>query len=323
MNKSVIKLLQIVVAFALLSLLVYQTGLFTEEGRAKLLDTLAGANLVMLLLCVLVGVLINMVSAFKWWMLTRSQQIGAGYWRIFSYYLVGQFYNQVLPTSVGGDVVRSYELGKFSGRQADSLASVFVERYTGILVLLLIAGVAVLAQLSRFSSAYIFVSLAAFTIGLSAIAWLVFDLRAYHSVRSFFTRLQPKTEVLFLKLDKLLESIVAYRKSPKVLAVAFINSFLFYFMAVLNVYVTAMVFQVDVAFTDMLLATPIIMLLMNLPISLGNLFLMEASYTGILALMGYSPALGLSVAFTMRLKSLLDGLMGGVLHPFFVTQKHE
>lgn len=304
-------------------MLVHQAGLFTESGRKLLWDTLAGADLKLLALSVFVGVLINMVSAYKWWLLIRSQQIMAGYWRTFSYYLVGQFYNQVLPTSVGGDVVRSYELGKFSKRQADSLASVFVERYTGVLVLLLLAGAAVLAQLSRFNSIYIIVSLSAFSIGLALIAWLVIDLRAYHRIRQLLVGLVPKTERLLLKVDKLLDSILAYRKTRSAIAIAFANSFLFYLVAVINVYVTASVFQSDVSFIDILVATPIIMLLMNLPISFGNLFLMEASYTGILALMGYSPALGLSVAFTMRLKSLFDGLMGGVLHPFFVTQKHE
>ncbi|WP_353410902.1 lysylphosphatidylglycerol synthase transmembrane domain-containing protein [Arenicella sp. 4NH20-0111] len=323
MNKSVLKFLQIFIAFVLLGVLVNQAGLFSQEGRQLLWSTLSGANLNWLVVSVLVGVVINMVSAFKWWALIRSQKIVAGYWRIFSYYLVGQFYNQVLPTSVGGDVVRSYELGKYSGRQADSLASVFVERYTGVLVLLVLAGMAVLAQLSRFDSAYIIVSLVAFSFGLGLIAWLVLDLRAYHKVRSWFVVLIPKLEPIFLKIDSLLDSILAYRKSRSAIVFAFANSFLFYVVAVINVYVTAKVFQSDVQLIDVILATPVIMLLMNLPISFGNLFLMEASYTGILALMGYSPALGLSIAFTMRIKSLIDGLMGGVLHPFFVTQKHE
>ena len=310
-------------AIALLCLLVYQAGLATKEGRDALLTTLSGANLWVLGLSVLVGVVINLASAFKWWMLIRAQDIVAGYWRVFSYYLVGQFYNQVLPTSVGGDVVRSYELGRFTGRQADALASVFVERYTGVLVLLLIAGTAVLAQLARFDSRIIYISLVAFSIGLALIAWLVLDLRAYAKVRNFVIGMAPKLSTLFTKIDKLLDSISAYRQSPRALVVAFANSFLFYFIAVVNVYVTALVFQADVAFVDILIATPVIMLLMNLPISLGNLFLMEFSYSSVFVLMGYSPALGLSVAVTMRLKSLIDGVMGGVLHPFFVTKKHE
>ncbi len=323
MNRSAIKVLQICIAIGLLSLLIAQAGLFTQQGRQTLLDTLAGANALFLLVSIAIGVIINMASSLKWWMLIRAQSISVGFWRIFCYYVVGQFYNQVLPTSVGGDVVRSYELGKYTGRHADSLASVFVERYTGILVLLLIAGTAVLAQLSRFGSAYIYLSLVAFSVGLSILAWLVFDLRAYTWMRDRLTRTIPKTETILQKIDRLLASIADYRRDKIALLIAFANSFLFYFLAVINVYITALVFQADVCFIDMLLATPIIMLLMNLPISLGNLFLMEASYTGILALMGYSPALGLSVALTMRMKSLFDGMIGGVLHPFFVTKKHE
>lgn len=295
----------------------------TAEGRRVLLETLSGADFLVLGLSVLVGVVINIASAFKWWMLIRAQNIVVGYWRVFSYYLVGQFYNQVLPTSVGGDVVRSYELGKFTGRQADAMASVFIERYTGVVVLLLIASVSVLAQLSRFDSRIIYLSLVAFAIGLALIAWLVFDLRAYIKVRGLIVGFVPKLDGVFRKVDKLLDSIAAYRHLTSALVGAFANSFVFYFIAVVNVYVTALVFQGEVSFLDMLIATPVIMLLMNLPISFGNLFLMEFAYSGVFALMGYSPALGLSVAITMRLKSLIDGIMGGVLHPFFVTKKHE
>ena len=50
---------------------------------------------------------------------------------------------------------------------------------------------------------------------------------------------------------------------------------------------------------------------------------MEFAYTNVFMLMGYSAELGLSVALLMRLKSFVDGALGGVLHPLFVTQKHE
>jgi len=323
LHKNTLKIVQITVAICLLVALIYHAGLLTEEGQTRLLTTFTGANLRVLFFAVCLGVIINMASAFKWWMLLKSRAVAVGYWRIFCYYLVGQFYNQVLPTSVGGDVVRSYELGKYTGNKAEALASVFVERYTGVLVLLLVAGLAVLIQLSRFNNAFIIASLVAFSIGLGLIAWLIFDLRVYLWIKQQVLARLPSMESVFDKIDKLLDSIADYRQNPLAIFVAFANSFVFYFLAVINVYVTALVFQADVSFADMLIATPIIMLLMNLPISLGNLFLMEASYTGILAIMGYSPALGLSVAVTMRLKSLFDGMLGGVLHPFFVTKRHQ
>ena len=68
------------------------------------------------------------------------------------------------------------------------------------------------------------------------------------------------------------------------------------------------------------LVTPIIMLIMNIPFSLGNLGLMEFAYTSVFVLFGYNPALGLSVALLMRLKSVFDALLGGALMPMFVSK---
>lgn len=301
----------------------YQAGLFSSAGRDAFIDNLRNADMRFLALSVAVGIMINLVSALKWWMLVRAQSLVAGYWRIFSYYLIGQFYNLFLPTSVGGDVVRSYELGKYSGRQADSLASVFVERYTGVLTLLALAALAVLSQLSRLGQSYVLLSLLAFALALGFIAWMVIDKRIYLALQRFIGARFPAANTVFVKFQRLLDSIGQYANNPPAIVWAFINSILFYLIAVLNVWVTARVFQVDVSLLDMLAATPIIMLIMNIPLSLGNIGLMEFAYSAVLVLFGYDPALGLSVALLMRLKSLFDGAMGGLLAPIFVTQQSE
>lgn len=322
-NRSTFKLIQLIATFVLISFVLYLSGLLSPEGQSAFFDMLKNADIRFLLLSLLVGILVNLGSSLKWYMLIRSQQLGASYWRTFAYYLVGQFYNQILPTSVGGDVVRSYELGKFSGRQADSMASVFVERYTGVLVLLLLAALAVLTQLSRLSVGFVIISIVAFAVGLGLIGWMVIDQRVYQAVRNRLTEHLPKSTLVFDKLDKLLASVDAYRNHPRAIIWAFINSLLFYALAVLNVFVTALVFELNISFSDICIATPIIMLIMNLPISIGNFGLMEGAYAGVFKLFSYDPLLGVSVALLMRLKSLFDGVMGGVLHPIFVTQKHE
>ena len=319
MSNSLVKLIQILISITLLITVAWWVGLFTAEGQQQFVELIANADPLFLAASIAIGVVVNMSSSLKWWMLARARALNAGYWRVFSYYVVGQFYNLFLPTSVGGDVVRSYELGKFTGRQADALASVFVERYTGVLMLLALAGIAVLSQLSVFNTDYVWISLAFFTLVLGFIAWMIFDPRLYHWFRDRMIGLVPKTARLFAKLDRLLESVQVYGQHRSALFWAFVNSLVFYFLAVVNVYLTARVFAIDVEFWHMLAATPIIMLIMNFPFSLGNWGLMEAAYLGVFQLMGYPPSLGLSVALLMRVKSLIDGAMGGVLHPLFVT----
>ena len=322
MPRAALKLFQYSVTFCLLGFVLYQAGLFDSAGQDKLINLIKDANIYYLLGSIALGVLVNIVSSFKWYCLTRSQQLNASFGRIFAYYVVGQFYNLFLPTSVGGDVVRSYELGKFTGRQADALASVFVERYTGVLTLLVVAVLAVLGQLSRFNQDFIIFSLLGFAMILGVMAWLVFDLRPYYWLRERLTSMSSKLRFIFNKLDQLVEAVSNYKTNKMPIILAFLNSVLFYFFAVLNVYLTTLVFQLDVRFIDMLIATPIIMLIMNIPVSIGNIGLMEFAYYSVYQIMGYSPSLALSVALTMRFKSLIDGLLGAILQPIFVTQKH-
>lgn len=321
MNRAIVKSIQVFVTLALLLLVVDQAGLFSGEGRRELIEMLKNARFDILLLSLAVGILINMSSALKWYMLVRAKGIIAGYWRIFCYYLIGQFYNQILPTSVGGDVVRSYQLGKYAGRQADALASVFVERYSGVLVLLLVASIAVISQLALFGVKFVLFSLFGFSCVLGIVAWMLLDHRFYLWVRRHTVASLPFSGKIFDKLDKLLDSINVYRQNRAALMWAVINSLVFYFIAVVNVYVTCLVFDLNISFVDMLVATPIIMLIMNIPISIGNLGLMEFAYISIFQLLGYSPALALSVALLMRVKSLFDAAIGGVMHPFLIENR--
>jgi uncharacterized membrane protein YbhN (UPF0104 family) len=56
---------------------------------------------------------------------------------------------------------------------------------------------------------------------------------------------------------------------------------------------------------------------MNLPVSIGGLGLMEAAYTIIFTSFGYSSGLALSTALLIRLKTLVDGVVGSI---FYLTK---
>lgn len=58
--------------------------------------------------------------------------------RLFGHYVAGQFVSNVLPTTIGGDVVRVSRLSQEPHDPADAFASVVIERLTGWLVLPLI-----------------------------------------------------------------------------------------------------------------------------------------------------------------------------------------
>lgn len=74
------------------------------------------------------------ISAWKWGLILRERQYPLPYLALLRLYFVGLFFNNVLPTSVGGDAVRAWGTTKETREIPEAIGSVVSER--------LIAGVA-------------------------------------------------------------------------------------------------------------------------------------------------------------------------------------
>ncbi|MBI2709632.1 MAG: flippase-like domain-containing protein [Actinobacteria bacterium] len=120
----------------------------------------------------LAGVLL---SAVRWQVVLAALGQHVGYSRLLSHYLAGQFVANVLPTTIGGDVLRVSRLAKDSGETPASFASVVLERLTGWIVLPVITfvGFAVNPGLRRLGNATrvaLFVAAAPIVL-LGAVLW--------------------------------------------------------------------------------------------------------------------------------------------------------
>jgi uncharacterized membrane protein YbhN (UPF0104 family) len=82
------------------------------------------------------------VSAYRWQLIMRN----LGFGQVFSFYwdsyFKGMFFNQGLPTSIGGDALRVLDVARRGFRKRDALYGVAVDRITGLGALLLLALVA-------------------------------------------------------------------------------------------------------------------------------------------------------------------------------------
>ena len=78
------------------------------------------------------------LSALRWQQVLRAMGMHSTLRFLIPLYFAGQFVSNVLPTTIGGDVLRVSRLSKSNGDSAGSFASVVLERLTGWLVLPLI-----------------------------------------------------------------------------------------------------------------------------------------------------------------------------------------
>jgi uncharacterized protein (TIRG00374 family) len=99
----------------------------------------AGLRVGLWLLAVGLYVLTQLVSSLRWRLLARPLGFSQPLGQFIAFYYVGMFFNLVLPTSVGGDVVRAWYLDGRSGRRGAAFLSVFADRVSGLLMLIAIA----------------------------------------------------------------------------------------------------------------------------------------------------------------------------------------
>lgn len=88
-----------------------------------------------------------LISAVKWGVLLSAQDIKIGLGPLFGIYISALFFNNFLPSSIGGDGVRILLAGRHSGHTAAAAASVVVERTLACVSLAMLGLIgAVLAQ---------------------------------------------------------------------------------------------------------------------------------------------------------------------------------
>ncbi|MDP1806440.1 MAG: lysylphosphatidylglycerol synthase transmembrane domain-containing protein, partial [Acidimicrobiales bacterium] len=121
------------------------------------------------------------LSALRWQRVLDVLGLHAGLRRLLSHNLAGQFVSNVLPTTIGGDVLRVSRLSRETGESPRTFASVVLERLTGWLVLPVISVVGFLVNpplqdLGR--ATQVAVGLAFFTLlGLGILLYAVADQR--------------------------------------------------------------------------------------------------------------------------------------------------
>jgi hypothetical protein len=81
-----------------------------------------------------------LLIAVRWRMLLKVQDVNVPLWEITRLTFLGQFFNAIVPGTVGGDLVKAYYVAKHTPKVAAVIVSVFVDRLLGLVELSLMAG---------------------------------------------------------------------------------------------------------------------------------------------------------------------------------------
>ncbi|MBI5669324.1 MAG: flippase-like domain-containing protein [Chloroflexi bacterium] len=305
--KRLRSLVFLAITLLLLALVLRQVGI------NELLATLRQADPLLVIVAVLLSPLLILISVIKWQLLLRSQGDEVSFWFLFRLYYVGYFFNNFLPSTVGGDVVRVYELGNRTRDPAGALASVFMERLTGFVVLLLLAILALLGNLTLIQDTALTLAVLAVVVMFAGVLWVIFDRR----LLDWMERVLPSSllKKYTAKFRKFQTSLYAYKDRRRVLAVAFAWSVLYHVLSILNVYVCARAFYPATPLLGIAIIAPILSVVGMLPFSFNGVGVQEWAFVLLFQWLGLPPSVGLSAIFLIRAKTLIIVLLGGLFYP--------
>ncbi len=143
---GIFQFVKVFISFALIGLIFYKID------SSEWLSIIKSADISGLLLALFLVVFSVVVSALKWQILLNCLDVQVPIRKLTISYFIGLFFNNFLPTNIGGDVVRIYDIGKHTGKKTEAAASVIVERILAGFALGLTALFAVIISFDRSKS---------------------------------------------------------------------------------------------------------------------------------------------------------------------------
>lgn len=226
-------------------------------------------------------------------------------------FLVGCFFNTFLPTTIGGDVIRGYDLIKATGEWRGSLASVLMDRLLGFVGFLSFALAAWILLPSAREDPLIQASFAGFC-GLVAALFAVLGSR-----RILQTMLKPFGKIGLGQLQshakQFQETLRDYFRNPSRLLRGMGVTAIIQLFAIGIYAATAKALHVPIPLTYLVLVVPIIITLSQVPVSLNGWGIREWATVLFLGRIGIAAHEALSISLVCALIPLLSGAAGAFL----------
>jgi uncharacterized protein (TIRG00374 family) len=269
-------------------------------------------NLWYMLLAYSLMLVAMVVNALKWQTLLKVQKIDIGFTRVAGHYLVGYFFNNFL-TGVG-EVKRIYDLSKETGKSHEVVASVFIERWTGVLCQV---SMALIAMGWAYAEAPGLKTILIICIILFGALLALFVAVGYVSYIPFLDRFEPVHRWLITFRQAYHE----YTKAPLTLVYAMFLSIIPPMLLIFIHWFLTLGLGYNVSLWSFVLFMPIISVFSQVPVSINGIGVQELLFVQLFGILGIAPETAFSVSIMSHFLKMGVGLIGGAI--FLLRKDHS
>ncbi|MCX5666301.1 MAG: lysylphosphatidylglycerol synthase transmembrane domain-containing protein [Candidatus Omnitrophica bacterium] len=306
MTKTLSQALRALLSFSFIVLLLY----IMRDKYPQILKAFASTKVPIFLLGLLIFASAAVVGSVRLKLLIEAQGINVTFKEALSLTFIGYFFNNFLPTSIGGDVAKAYYLSKKTEKKAGAYASVFVDRVIGLFTMISMAFLALFFVEEGVVDSTLRYIIYAITLGSIIFLVLMTNKKLAQKFSFLFFIINPIKE----KLRKVYEVIHQYQYQKTLMIKSFAISFVSQILFFTSLGVVALSIGSRIPVKDLLIKMPIVSMMSLLP-SINGLGLREGS-TVVL----FGPLIGSDKAFAMSILWLLIllciSIMGGLIYAF-------
>jgi uncharacterized membrane protein YbhN (UPF0104 family) len=274
-------ILKLAISAALLALLFHQTDparLWAQFRAASPAWIVAGLALYLVMI---------LASAWRWRQLLSAQHVPISTWQLVRSYLVATFFNNFLPSNIGGDVIRIRDTAGPAGSRTLAATIVLLDRGIGLLGLFLIAA---LGAMSLSASQHAMLPVGApilLLLSVAGVAGLAVLVLAPGLVRRLLAPLKRlHAEWVEVRLDRLVEMFERFRARPAALLNCLAGAVVVQAILVLFYVAIAASLRIPIAVAHLAVLVPLSFVIQMLPVSMNGFGVREATFTAYFRMIG-------------------------------------
>jgi len=292
---------------------------FNKIDFNSLINDIKGADRMFLALGFVIALLVHVLGFLRWRMLLRVAEINVPFKKLVSSFCGGIFFSIFLPSTIGGDLVKTADLVSHTQKAKQVIATVFLDRLSGYVGLVLVVLPAVLLGGWLINDKTVYFSVALIVILLIGVLLLLFNSSIYNRIASFLS--VPGSGKIRDALRNMHRELHIFRNHKKTIIANLALSFLVQLLFPLGAYFAGLSLGIKINPIYFLIFLPIISAITLLPIAIGGLGLREGLFVVYFAKAGVIKQLALAMSLLSFSFVVFSGAIGGVIYVLTVHHR--
>jgi glycosyltransferase 2 family protein len=259
---------------------IYHTIPWSNVSKALL-----STSLDLLILSVFLQVISFIFLSLRWSIIVRNSDSSLDIYEIIKISFIGIAFNNILPSSIGGDFVRGAYIVKKGLSLKNSILSLIADRVLGLFTVLVFIFIFLLFYRDKHDNLPEINIIIVFFMMSILLGILIFKTRFFNKIiRGILVRILSTS--YYEKTVSMVDNLYHYSINKNLVIKVFLMTFIAMAIEVSVFWLASKALGMNYSFYIFIIAVPLIVIISALPISLGGLLVREASGLFLLNMLG-------------------------------------